>query len=311
MQVKIGTFTGTGASLSITGVGFQPDLALVKIPTASSDTWFRTKDMPATYSLPVRADGSHGINDVVSLDSDGFTLGTDTAVNVNAVVGVYLAVRDDGKGDFSTVTYTGDNTDDKLVFSGFQPIFALLKSDSAITGSMKFAGQASALATPTSNISSMQYGGGGDRSEQIGFLGGGLYVSKGNSGNVVNVAATAHYGFAFGSSTNKTLAFNFTGTGTAGFAPAFSSFRPGFVILRNSTGLAPQIQFSSEAANTTQPWDTAAVANSITSLGSNGITVGTLSDANGLGNSIWGFYLYDPAFFVAGGHSLASMGVGA
>jgi len=76
-------FTGTGSTLSITGVGFAPDLTWVKR---------RSSDRGHTLCDQVRGDGYNLYPDLnfaqafatstfTSLDSDGFTLGADDRVN--------------------------------------------------------------------------------------------------------------------------------------------------------------------------------------------------------------------------------------
>ncbi len=78
-------YTGTSASNSITGVGFQPDLVWIKsrsvirdhvltdsVRGIASQIHSNTSDAESTYT-----------NDVTSFDSDGFTVLTDSDVNGN------------------------------------------------------------------------------------------------------------------------------------------------------------------------------------------------------------------------------------
>jgi len=78
-------YTGTGSSLAITGVGFQPDF-----------TWIKNRDAPdfSVLTDAVRGATKYLISDAVtaettdtetlkSFDSDGFTVGTTVQVNTN------------------------------------------------------------------------------------------------------------------------------------------------------------------------------------------------------------------------------------
>ena len=82
-------YTGTGSTLNITGVGFQPDLVWVKgrsevashrlndiVRGAGTELLTNTSSAEYTYS-PNTA--------LKSFDSDGFTLGTDNGINKNSV----------------------------------------------------------------------------------------------------------------------------------------------------------------------------------------------------------------------------------
>ena len=89
MKVYYGSYTGIGATKSITGVGFNPDLIIIK-DSGGSDGIFRTSNMPANYSLHMRADlGSH-TTAITSNDTDGFTLGIDSNVNTNGTSYVFI-----------------------------------------------------------------------------------------------------------------------------------------------------------------------------------------------------------------------------
>lgn len=252
--------------------------------------------MPSLFSIPIRADGVGGNNNITSLDSDGFSLAADVATNGNGNSHAYLAIKDDGGGDFGTITYTGDAADDKLVNSIASPTFALIKSNSGIVGAEKFAGQASATATITSNVASMNFQGGGDRSDLIYFGTDGIRVSNGSTygANLVNVNAVAHYGWWFKDRTGYVKAGSFTGTGST--QSIYPGFFPGVVFTRNAIGSNPMSFYNSETAGNSQAWDGNATTTNITGVGRalGNFNVGTGTDSNGNGNTIWYLALVDP-----------------
>jgi hypothetical protein len=96
-QFGIVTYTGTGSTNAITGLGFQPDLI-----------WIKRRNSSATYSNGL-VDSSRGrakviisnltnseytsssTQDVVSIDSDGFTLGTNSNISCNGSSDTHVA----------------------------------------------------------------------------------------------------------------------------------------------------------------------------------------------------------------------------
>lgn len=80
--IAVGTYTGTGASRSITGIGFQPDVVFIKNQTTAAQARLLTSTMVTGGKQSVyfgsTASTSTGIT---SLDSTGFTVATDDDVN--------------------------------------------------------------------------------------------------------------------------------------------------------------------------------------------------------------------------------------
>ena len=110
-------YTGTGSSNAVTGVGFQPDF-----------TWLKNRNAAEHNKL---FDAVRGANKVIysnlgaiqytvteelkSFDSDGFTVGTETAVNANGQNIVGWNWKANGQGSSNTdgsinTTYTSVNT---------------------------------------------------------------------------------------------------------------------------------------------------------------------------------------------------------
>ena len=79
------TYTGTGSSLALTGVGFQPDLTWIKNRDAADFHVLTDAVRGATEYLQTNDSGATTINaeSLKSFDSDGFTVGTMAEVNTN------------------------------------------------------------------------------------------------------------------------------------------------------------------------------------------------------------------------------------
>ena len=66
---------------------------------------------------------------ISSLDSDGFTVGTDARVNSNGVAYHYVAWNETA-GEFDVGIYTGDAVDNRSITGvGFQPEYVIIKDD--------------------------------------------------------------------------------------------------------------------------------------------------------------------------------------
>lgn len=92
---EMASYTGNGTdNRAITGLGFAPDLVWIKATSASQAAAFRTRDGhsgdSSTAWVPSVADAADVIQ---SLDSDGFTIGTSTLVNNNAISYRYFALK--------------------------------------------------------------------------------------------------------------------------------------------------------------------------------------------------------------------------
>ena len=110
-------WTGTGSSNAITGVGFQPDWVWIKNRSATES--HRIHDAVRGTNKSISSDTNSSqtttTQDVMSFDSDGFTLGTETAVNANGQNIVGWNWKANGQGSSNTdgsinTTYTSVNT---------------------------------------------------------------------------------------------------------------------------------------------------------------------------------------------------------
>jgi len=87
------TYTGTGAALSITGVGFQPDFIWFKRRSHAENHWLQDAVRGVTkglYSNLTDAEDTR-TDQLQSFDSDGFSLGVDAAGYTNISTRTYAA----------------------------------------------------------------------------------------------------------------------------------------------------------------------------------------------------------------------------
>ena len=129
MQCYIDSYTGDGNDdRSISGVGFQPDLVIIKGDTAQRAV-FRTSAMAGDATAVFTSNVALFADGIQALEVDGFQVGQDAHVNSNGVAYHYAAFRDDGTEDFEVGSYTGDGNDDRnLDVLDFQPTFLVVKA---------------------------------------------------------------------------------------------------------------------------------------------------------------------------------------
>ena len=134
MKTKIGTYVGTGSRFSLNlGEGVAPKAIFIKGESSGfSAQWIDTNWTGRGCSL-----GSHeSAYDVLRSYSDGVLVGTDATVNSSGVRYYWIALFDDGAGDFETQGYMGNATAGRVVDLRTQkPVAAvLIKRDSVLPG---------------------------------------------------------------------------------------------------------------------------------------------------------------------------------
>ena len=151
-QFGVVTYTGTGSSNALTGLGFQPDLVWIKERGATGDHKLTDSSRGVTKSLESNEDTAEATdtNGLTAFGSDGFTVGSDAAYNnssdtyvawawkANAgtatsftasgdrLAGTYQANTD---SKFSIITYTGSGSTAEVLHGlGTTPNFILYKA---------------------------------------------------------------------------------------------------------------------------------------------------------------------------------------
>jgi uncharacterized repeat protein (TIGR01451 family) len=128
-RMATGTYVGDGsASLSITNVGFSPDLMLIK-GNVSQTAVMHTATMPADASKLIAAQTALVAGRITSLDADGFTVGSGIEVNESGTSYYWTAFKT-SSGEMVTGTYTGGGVDTTIALP-FQPAYVVVMSDAA------------------------------------------------------------------------------------------------------------------------------------------------------------------------------------
>lgn len=277
-QVISGSYTGTGTdNRAITGVGFAPDLVIVKGDTAQTGV-FRTSTMIGGAAKP--ATGATGLtaNLIQSLTSDGFTIGTDARVNASGVVYQWVAFSA-GAGEMVVSAYTGNGSDNRSITGfGFQPEYVIVMPagateavhrSSTMTGDISFEFDISASAT--NQIQALQADG----------------FQVGTDGRV-NTSGTVYHYVAWNEIAGKMDVGSYAGDATDNRGITGVGFQPEYVIVRPSSANSTVQHSSAMGASTDRSqrfWASAGLTNSIQALEADGFEVGTDATVNGSGNT--------------------------
>lgn len=306
-----GYYIGTGVdSRAITGLGFSPDLVIIKDSStngADGILWKSTSMSSEVTAKMGDAEADIATNVIQSLDSDGFTLGTYADVNGAGVYFSYMAF--DGSdctssGTFCVGSYSGNgSTPRSLTSTGFQPNLLVIKRSGATTG-VFMTSDMGANTTQLWSAANQNTGGTMIRSlDATGF-------TIGNAANV-NTNANTYWFFAFKDASGAFDTGSFTGTGASN-ARTGLGFQPDAVFAKNSSAATPATPYYNIREHTGNisfaSTDLAVIVGAITSLDSDGFTVGTQAAVNENTKTIYWFAFGGAADPVATGTYTMAVG---
>ncbi len=103
-------YTGTGASNSISSLGFSPDLVWIKNrgTTTSHAIYDTTRGAQSQLSSDTTGDQVTSSSGLTSFDANGFTIGTSTLVNTNGTQYVAWGWDESVQAGMDIVSYTGN-----------------------------------------------------------------------------------------------------------------------------------------------------------------------------------------------------------
>ena len=268
MRVATGTYTGDGIdNRAITGVGFQPDVVIVKGDTSATRAVARAATMTGDQTKPLTGVLSLVTNRIQSLDLDGFTIGTYAAVNTSGVTYRWIAFKA-AAGELKVGSYTGNGTGQSITGIGFSPDYVAMlgsNADNAIHRSSTMT-TAYRFNDPAAGVDSL------NSLDADGF-------SVGSHAQVNASGITYHY-LAWNVLPGKVAAGSYSGDGLDDRSITGVGFLPEYVIIKaNATGAACDRGVhrpSSISTDSTLNFTTAnSFANGIQTLQPDGFQLGT------------------------------------
>ena len=283
-QVRTGVYAGNGSPRSIGGLGFQPDLVLVKGDSATMRAVARTSTMAASKETTGPLPAVAGL--ITSLDPDGFSLDGDARVNQAGVSYHWIAVRV-VPGESAVGGYGGNGADDRNITGlGFSPAYVLVLP----VGPHPVVQRSSAMPGDFS-LDFDQAAGDADRIQAL--LATGFQV--GASPDVNGAGQTYHY-VAWKATPGRLAVGAYSGDGVDNRSIAGAGFRPELVIAKRAgaSGAVMKPASTGTAVDRALPFGLAgSQPDALQALEATGFQVGTDPHANQAGETYYWAALTD------------------
>ncbi|MEZ6078125.1 MAG: hypothetical protein R3C56_21360 [Pirellulaceae bacterium] len=116
-DIDVGAYTGNAATQAVTGIGFSPEMVWSLNAAAQSVRW-ESSLSTATFDFNQTSYGTAGFT---SLNADGFTVDSSTALNGSGNTVYYIAFNQNADY-FSLNTYVGNSVNNRNITGvGFEP----------------------------------------------------------------------------------------------------------------------------------------------------------------------------------------------
>jgi hypothetical protein len=128
-------YTGTGASNSISSLGFSPDLVWIKNrgTTTSHAIYDTTRGAQSQLSSDTTGDQVTSSSGLTSFDANGFTIGTSTLVNTSGTQYVAWGWDESVQAGMDIVSYTGNGANRTIAHNlGVAPKMIILKARTTV-----------------------------------------------------------------------------------------------------------------------------------------------------------------------------------
>ena len=245
-------YTGNGTARSITGVGFQPDWSWFKSRGDTNSHALYDAVRGVTKAISSNSTGAEATESqgLTSFDSDGFSIGSQTAVNASGHGIVSWNWKANGAGSanttgtinstvsanttagFSIVTYTGNGTGGATVGHGLgvAPSMIIEKGRSVTDDWLiyhKSIGATKGLALNNTTAEAASSGYWNDTAPTSSLF------TIGNNGKV-NTNGGTHVAYCFAEKAGYSKFGSYTGTGDADGTFVYTGFKPAFILQKRT-----------------------------------------------------------------------------
>lgn len=272
LTFSYGKYVGNdGATQAITGIGFQPDLLIVKADGAYQG-WMVHKDMSAGNAKGLVGTGALVTGRISTIDADGFTVGTHDEANKASVEYYFIAF--DASSDFVLGSFVGTGA---KTISGlsFQPEMVWLMG--AASGD-----NACAVLRPDGHDNATLAWDGYDAWDHIA-----TFESDGFTTNWRTNGSDTYYWVAIDASASNLELGEFVGDGNDNYNITAPGFQPDFSMVIANGGANPQFRLGNMPINESLEFAAVgAAANKIQQTMATGLQVGDDATVNELNTKI-------------------------
>lgn len=272
-----GSYTGNGAIRSITGIGFKPDLVIIKGGGTQLGV-FRTGMMHGDITAHLGSATADFAGGITSVTSDGFNLGTNANVNTTGVEYQYQAFGNaydiysrSGATNFAMGVYYGNGIDNRNITPLlFNPGIIVIKRNSTSSAVFRISantGDQTNLFTATAQATNMLQS----------FTGNIFQIGTAAE---VNTLGSFYRWFAFAEGTNFDVG-TYTGNGVDNRDITTPGFDVALAWIKRSTNIAAVMRSNTLAGDFTQYFTaTANAAGRIKTFITNGFRLETQTEVN-------------------------------
>jgi len=223
-------YTGTGSSQGITGVGFQPDVVLIK-NRGETDAWNHQNDVLGvgkTQAWNSDAAVASETDCIDSFDSDGFTVDTNHKVNASSETYVAYCWKESADAGFDIYTYSGTGSQVTVSHDlGVAPDLILnflnvgAAWDSTAYWNTPFMGTAKGVFMPLYNAAQTT-----------------TYVDSTSTTNFVttnmSTSGRTYFGYTIANKEGLVRVGQYTGNGDANGTFVYTGFKPAFILCKRA-----------------------------------------------------------------------------
>jgi hypothetical protein len=288
-QMQTGYYVGTGTTnpvLSISNIGFQPNLVIIKSDAAgTSGAIFKTSAMPSANTAYFGGVASN-TSTLLNLNSTGFSIGTTFTADTNTANTIYKWAAFSGSdctsnGTFCVGTFIGTGSS-MTVTTGFQPDLVLVKA-STTTAAANW--RSSSMPTNYAQFFS------GTAQNTTGAYFTTLNSNGFTVGATNSTSSTVFYYVAFKNASGVFGVGTYNGNATDNTnisATNFTGLIPNFVFVKGIGATAGVFNITDSFGDYSNYFsNTANLVDSIQTLQSGGFQIGTNSTVNAIGNTMY------------------------
>ena len=268
LRMASGTYDGNGNdNRSISGLGFQPDVVIVKWDDGEV-AMLSTSTMAGDTSKRLVGGNSFDSNRIQVLEADGFQVGNHGSVNGSGRTYYWTAFKA-ANGVLKVGTYTGNGGTQSITGVGFSPEYLVLAPNSGERAVQWFAGSANTYRFEND-------GGVGNAVTNTGPDGFTL-----GSANDANRSGVAFHYVAFNQVAGNVKVGSYAGTGSSGLSVSGVGFQPDYLMVR-SQGTATGQHRNAVVPGSESMYFTnnSNITTGITALQSDGFQLGNHSSVN-------------------------------
>lgn len=271
LRMYSGSYVGNGVDdRLISGIGFQPDMVIVKQIDASNEAQIRLSNMPDGISKQMVGSTTAYLDRIQSFDADGFVVGVNNDVNAIGKNYIFMAFQTGSK--FVIGTYNGDGTTGRPIDGlGFQPdlVYLIPSNDQRVTFKTS--------TIPGANAASF----GGDFTMDNSILSLDADGFTVGSNARANKLGTDYYYAAFQASPNSLKVGSYLGNGIDGKAITGVGFKSDYIFMKGTNGsYACQTSSAMPNGRSVEFASSSTDDNRIRDVNNDGFVVGTQAQVN-------------------------------